>query len=151
MKINVNAKSIYFDMDGTIANFYGVDEWLPLIRSHSTLPYEIAEPLCSMQVLARLLNRLQREGWCIGIISWTSNDESESYHEAVEKAKREWLAKHLASVQFDEIHIVRYGIAKHEVAELPLGILFDDNEGVRKEWSGTAFDVEDILGVLKSL
>jgi hypothetical protein len=32
-----------------------------------------------------------------------------------------------------------------------MGILFDDNSSVRKEWKGTAFDVNDILRILKEL
>ena len=144
-------KALYFDMDGTLVDFYGVNEWLSLIHAHSTLPYEIAEPLCSMRILARLLNRLQREGWCIGIISWTSNDESKSYHEAVERAKLKWLAKHLPSVDFDELHIIPYGLEKHLIANFPNGILFDDNEEIRNMWEGEAFDETHIIEILKSL
>ena len=37
---------IYFDMDGTIADLYGVENWLNDLRTERTTPYEIATPLC---------------------------------------------------------------------------------------------------------
>ena len=33
------AKKIYFDMDGTIADFYGVDGWLADLEAHNVRPY----------------------------------------------------------------------------------------------------------------
>ena len=97
---------IFFDMDGTIANLYGVENWLPMLRAENPKPYEIAKPLVNLSRLARHLNRLQRKGIEIGIISWGSKVASKEYDNAVEKAKIDWLARHLASVNFDEIHIV---------------------------------------------
>ena len=29
---NIKEKAIYFDMDGTIANLYAVENWLPMLR-----------------------------------------------------------------------------------------------------------------------
>ena len=37
--------TIYFDMDGTLANFYGVENWLDYLENEDTTPYEIAKPL----------------------------------------------------------------------------------------------------------
>ena len=53
---------IWFDMDGTIADLYGVKNWLDRLRAYDPKPYEEAEPLCSMKALAKLLNALQRRG-----------------------------------------------------------------------------------------
>jgi phosphoserine phosphatase len=44
-------KILVFDMDGTIANFYGVKGWLDYLINEDTTPYEIAEPLYDMDVL----------------------------------------------------------------------------------------------------
>ena len=54
------AKAIYFDMDGTIANFYGVPNWLECLAANDPTPYKVAKPLVNMNVLARLLNRVLR-------------------------------------------------------------------------------------------
>jgi hypothetical protein len=57
----------------------------------------------------------------------------------------------MPSVNWDEIHITPYGVPKSTAVNHPMGILFDDNSSVRKEWKGTAFDVDDILQILKEL
>ena len=144
-------KTIYFDMDGTIADLYAVENWLPKLRSADASPYEDAVPMVRMNLLARLLNRLQTEGYRLGIVSWLAKNSDEDYDEAVTKAKLSWLETHLASVHFDEVHIVKYGTPKHEIVENPLGILFDDEAPNREKWLGTAYDVTDIIGTLKSL
>ena len=33
-------RTIVFDMDGTIADFYGVDGWLDYLKAENTTPYE---------------------------------------------------------------------------------------------------------------
>lgn len=144
-------KAIYFDMDGTIANLYGVENWLPKLRAYDPSPYAEALPLVRLSVLARMLNRLQRNGYTLGIISWVSKDPDPTYGEAVTAAKLEWLAKHLPSVEWNEIHIVAYGTPKQTLADYPDGILFDDEEKNREEWLGIAFDETDIIEILKGL
>lgn len=144
-------KAIYFDMDGTIANLYGVEDWLPKLRAYDPSPYTEALPLVRLSVLARMLNRLQRNGYTLGIISWVSKDPDPTYGEAVTIAKLEWLAKHLPSVEWNEIHIVAYGTPKQTLADYPDGILFDDEEKNREDWLGIAFDETDIIEILKGL
>lgn len=144
-------KSIVLDLDGTIANLYAVEGWLSMLRAEDTTPYTLAEPMVKMNVLARLLNSLKRKGWTIEIVSWTAKNGTKEYNERVRKAKIEWLKTHLKSVQFDEIHIVEYGTPKSKVAKNPNGILFDDEEQNRIEWKGTAFDVDNIIEVLKEV
>lgn len=144
-------KAIYFDMDGTIANLYGVEDWLPKLRAYDPSPYAEALPLVRLSVLARMLNRLQRNGYTLGIISWVSKDPDPTYGEAVTAAKLEWLAKHLPSVEWNEIHIVAYGTPKQTLANFPDGILFDDEAQNRENWLGIAFDETDIIEILKGL
>ena len=144
-------KAIYFDMDGTIANLYGVEDWLPKLRAYDPSPYMEALPLIRLSVLARMLNRLQKNGYTLGIISWVSKDPDPTYGEAVTAAKLEWLAKHLPSVEWNEIHIVAYGTPKQTLADYPDGILFDDEERNREDWLGIAFDETDIIEILKGL
>lgn len=144
-------KAIYFDMDGTIANLYGVDGWLEYLTNENVTPYAKATPLVRLCTLARLLNRLQREGWHIGVVSWLAKNGSEDYNRRVTKVKIEWLNRHLASVEWNEIKIVEYGTPKEEVVNMPLGILFDDEERNRRNWKGVAYDERKILEVLKAV
>lgn len=143
--------TIWFDMDGTIADLYGVENWLEYLVALDTFPYEMARPLVKLNTLARVLNKLQREGYHIGIISWLSKNGTADYDKAVTRAKTEWLEKHLASVQFDEIHIVKYGTPKQMFAKTENDILFDDEEKNRNDWTGVAFDVNAILEILKGI
>ena len=83
--------TINFDMDGTIADLYGVENWLEDLLHEDVRPYVEAAPLVNLQRLARLLNRLIRNGYTVNIISWTSRGGSEEYHEAIKAAKLAWL------------------------------------------------------------
>ena len=144
-------KTIYFDMDGTIANLYGVDGWLDMIINRDATPYRVAEPMVRMNTLARILNNLIKKGYTIGIVSWLAKNSNAEYDEKVTKAKIDWLHTHLKSVHFEEIHIVPYGTPKYEVVNNPNGILFDDEEPNRTKWNGTAYDVNEIIEVSKAI
>lgn len=142
---------IMFDMDGTIADLYGVENWLEMLINHDETPYKVAKTLVNMNILARYLNKLQAKGFKIGIISWLAKNSDKEYDEKVAKAKRNWLKNHLASVKFDIIEIVPHGTDKNIVAENENDILFDDEINNRKNWNGKAYDVNNIIGVLKGL
>ena len=141
MKIN-------FDMDGTIADLYGVSDWLEDLLHEDVRPYVEARPLVNLQALARVLNRLIRAGYEVNIISWTSRNGSEEYNEAVRQAKIKWLRQHLASVQFSEIIIIPYGTPKELFSD---GILFDDEEHNRTAWGEGAYTEKEIFEILKNL
>ena len=143
--------TIYFDMDGTIANLYGVENWLPKLQNEDASPYTDAKPLIRLATLARLLNKAQRNGHKVGIVSWLAKNSTENYDEKVTNAKIEWLNTHLKSVQFDEIRIGKYGTPKSTMVNDKNGILFDDEEPNRIEWKGTSHNVDNIIEVLKGI
>lgn len=143
--------TIWFDMDGTLNKFYDVPDWLPKLRSYDPSPYADAAVMHNMSLLARYLNKLQAMGYRIGIISWLSRKSTREYDEAVTAVKYEWLHTHLSSVTFDYIHITGYGFPKERFATSATDILFDDNEEIRKAWTGTAYEPNQILSVLKEL
>lgn len=141
-------KAINFDMDGTLANLYGVANWLQYLQNNDEYPYAVAKPLLNMSILARYLNKLQAKGYEINIISWLSKNSNAEYDKAVSKAKTEWLQKYLKSVHFNNIYILPYGTPKNTIS---CGVLFDDEEPNRNIWGEGAYDVHNILGVLKEL
>ena len=143
--------TINFDMDGTIADLYGVENWLDYLIAENTLPYAEAKPLVRLNLLARRLNALQRNGYEIAVISWLSKCGSEEYNRAVTEVKLEWLAKHLPSVNWDRVTIVPYGTPKQNFCNNPLDILFDDEERNRNNWTGRAYDVQNILEILREI
>ena len=141
-------KMIWFDMDGTIADLYGDPDWLAKLRAYNPEPYANALPLLNMSLLARYLNKLQKQGYKICVVSWLSKEPNELYDRLVTEAKKAWLAKHLASVRFDIIDIIPYGTPKGVGRN---GILFDDELQNREQWGELAYDVHNIIETLKGL
>lgn len=144
----MEARKIWLDMDGTIADLYGVPDWLPKLQASNPEPYAIAKPLVNMSVLARLLNNRQKDGFQICIITALSKNSTPEYDEKVKQAKLAWLRQHLASVQFDEIRFVPYTFVKNE-ANTGDDILFDDEARHLLAWTGLAIHAENILSALK--
>ena len=141
---------ICWDMDGTVANLYGVENWLDYLIAGDPYPYEAAEPLVNLSRLARYLNRLQKMGHKLVIISWLSKNSTPEYDAMVTCAKMVWLVKHLPSVRWNEINIVPYGTNKWETCGD--GILFDDEARNRESWDGDgAFSPDEIFEVLAEL
>ena len=142
--------TIYFDMDGTIADLYAVENWLESLRAESPAPYEQASPMCNFSLLARYLNKIQKQGVKIGVISWGSKVSTNEYLAAVAQAKRKWLKQHLRSVQWDEIHIVPYGTPKEQYKQ-ENDMLFDDELQNRLNWGSGASSAENLLTKIKFL
>lgn len=142
--------TIYFDLDGTIADLYNVPNWLEKIRSESESPYIEARPLCNLSQLARALNKLQQNGYKIGVITWLSKNATPDFAEKIRIAKRTWLRQHLPSVDWNEMHMIKYGTPKHSICKCPDGILFDDEEDIRKKWAkkGQAYSPMQIFEVI---
>ena len=141
--------TIYFDMDGTLCDLYGVENWLPKLRTFDPSPYRDADPLLHLSTFARRLNTLRRNGYRIGIISWLSKNSTIEYDEMVTDAKLEWLRTHLKSVEWDEIFILPYGTPKSSVVTDADAILFDDEKQNREEWKGLALGVDCIMEILR--
>lgn len=136
-------KMLVFDMDGTIADLYGVENWLPMLRAEDPTPYIVAKPMYDMDILNLILGVLKTQGWKIVVTSWLSKESTMAYDEKVSKAKREWLERY--NFPCDEMNFVAYGTIKHEVTRSQGGfqILVDDNEEVRKSWKmGTTINAK---------
>ena len=150
-------KMLVFDMDGTVADLYGVDNWLPMLRSENPLPYIVAKPMWDMVVLADLLNEFRAQGGIVAVVSWLSMGSTQQYKEMVRLAKREWLEKF--GFPADKIHLVQYGATKANSVRKCLedgetAILFDDSEKVRSGWHlGETIDPQeqDIIEVIRGL
>ena len=129
-----NEKILVFDMDGTIADLYGVDGWLEDLRNQNPRPYEIARPLYDTDTLNEILNLLRVCGWKVVVTTWLAKESTNEYKKAVAEAKTAWLKKF--DFPYDEIHIVQYGTTKANCTRKLGGyqILVDDNEKVRKGW-----------------
>ena len=144
------SKTLVFDMDGTIADLYGVDNWLDYLQNENPLPYLIAKPIYQIEDLNLLIGVLKGLGWHIVVTSWLAKDSSKEYDEKVRKAKIAWLKA--INFDYDEIHLVKYGTTKANCTRKRGGvqILIDDNEKVRKGWTlGYTIDAKN--NILKAL
>ena len=145
-------KLIVFDMDGTIADLFKVNNWLERLRASDPTPYSEAEPIYNMEELNNLLLALKDKGYRIAVTSWLSKDSTPEYSEAVRKAKREWLNRQ--GFPYDEIHLIKYGATKQDATRHHKceQILIDDNAKIRKGWHGPVIDANnDIIAELKKL
>lgn len=149
-------KEICFDMDGSIADFYGVPNWLKMIRAFDPTPYKVAKPMWDMTALANVLHQLQENGIEISIVTWRSKESNPVFDTLTRNAKLQWLAQY--NFPFDYFHCVRYGATKADSIRKRLkdgeAILIDDNKKVRAGWHlGATIDptTENIIEVLKEL
>lgn len=141
---------IWFDMDGTIADLYGVEGWLEMLINGDATPYAIAKPLINLSLLARLMNKAQKNGYEICVVSALAKNSTKEYDEAVIEAKLGWLGSHLKSVHFNEIRFVPYTFVKNGVNE-GNDLLFDDEERHLTAWTGKAVHASEIIETLKAL
>ena len=150
-------RMIVWDMDGTIADLYGVDGWLEMLRAENPLPYEIAKPMWDMERLVNVIRGLQDFGIEQRIVTWLAMDSTEEYKVETRNAKREWLEQF--DFPYDHFHGVQFGATKADsvrkyLAEDETAILIDDSAKVRKGWhlgetvDPAEVDIIDFLGTL---
>ena len=150
-------KMICFDMDGSIANLYGVENWLSMLRAEDPTPYRTASPMWDMEKLAEIIKALMALGIEVRVITWLSKESSEEYKTATRKAKREWLDKY--NFPYNAFHGIQYGRTKADSVRSLLNddeeaILIDDNSKVRNGWHlGRTIDptAVNLIEVLKQL
>lgn len=144
-------QTIYFDMDGTIADLYSVPNWLEKLHNEDVSPYQDARPLVDPDIFNTLISDLLEAGYLLGVISWAAMGGSSEYARATRKAKKEWLLKFCPEL-LNEFHVVKYDTPKHKIAKNKDSILVDDNEQVRQAWNnGMTIDASDADELIKQL
>lgn len=151
------SKILVFDMDGTICDLYGVDNWLEDLRAENPAPYTNAKPIYDTDILNALIESFKANGWRIVVTTWLSKSSSKEYDNLVREAKLAWLEKY--GFPYDEIHLVKYGTTKANCTRRHGGfqVLVDDNAEVRKGWHlGDTIDaneniIEQLIDLLESI
>lgn len=130
-----NNNWIWFDMDGTIADLYGVDGWLDDLVALKTRPYEKAKDLYNIIDLLEVMVALKEKGYNLGVISWGSKANNDEFDKRVEKVKIEWLKNRLLDTLLDKIIVTPYGVCKADTCKkYGVGVLVDDEEQNRNAW-----------------
>ena len=145
-------KVINFDMDGTLFDLYGVENWLPKLRAGDASPYRDASPMVNFSELEIVLAKLQARGWKINIVSWLAKGSDSDYDAKVTQAKIDSIRNHFPHFWFNNVHIVPYGTPKYEIEQ---GVLFDDEIQNRIDWmnnnqQNVAYNVWNILNICKN-
>lgn len=158
MNSSNNNATIYFDLDGTIADLYGFSGWLDCLQNEQTDPYTEAGLLVDGEQFRNFLTAGKGAGILFGIISWGAKNASKDYQKAIRRAKVAWLKKNDLLEYFSELHVVKYGTPKNRAAKDRTGVLIDDELqrwNVEKLVDANNFrnilNVENLWGCLFSL
>lgn len=125
---------IIFDMDGTIADLYHVENWLDKLRAEDASPYTDAAPMWDMELMRELLNSIKSCGHELVVVSWLFKESTLDYNRATRKAKRDWLRTQELYELMDEIHLVKYGTPKSKyLSTETINFVLDDSMEVAKD------------------
>lgn len=133
-------KTVYLDMDGTIANLYEIENWLPRLRAEDKTIFLECEPMISEK---ELLDKFPTENFEMKILSMTPLNATENYCLDVINQKNEWLNKYFPSIT-KRIY-KPYGHNKN-LKNSENAILIDDSEPIRKSWRGIAINPVELWG-----
>lgn len=137
-------KKLFFDMDGTIADLYGTENWLEMLLAETKNLFRNLKVMHDKEKLTKAIKDLQAKGFEIGVITWTPKEVSEEYIGIVAEEKRNWIAEHFPMIT--EIHCLGYGVPKQNapIKKSGLMILADDNTEVNEMWD-TSIQRKSIL------
>lgn len=128
----------YLDMDGTIANLYGIENWLPRLRNEDEIIFLECEPIISEE---ELFKHFPKEKYEIRILSMTPLGATAEYCKNVEEQKNAWLDKYFPSIT-KRIYKA-YGHNKN-LKNSENAILIDDSEPIRNSWKGIAINPTEL-------
>ena len=128
-------KTLYFDMDGTIADLYGQENWLNDLLAEKRGLFRNLRIMHDKAELVNALETLRNLGFNLEIITWTPKNVSQEYVEIVENEKIAWVNENLP--YFEKITCLPYGTPKQKALSTRenLQILVDDNLEVVEMWN----------------
>lgn len=131
-------RTVYFDMDGTLADLYGVHDVFKRLDNNDASVYIEAAPIPKY---VEMLKEFKNMGYMVGIITagsrfppGTPDDVRDKMNEDTAEAKQQWLQEQGLSSYIDSFQFIPYGVSKYEVAEDKTAILVDDDDRVLSTW-----------------
>lgn len=130
----------FLDMDGTLFNLYGKDNWLDLLENEIPGAFvgdgmkDGLMPALSLDSMHNIIYKLMDLGVSFGVISWLPFAASPLYSETCRNEKLNWLAQNFPMIT--DIAIIPYGIEKQKAItkRAQTMYLIDDNSEVCKTW-----------------
>lgn len=128
------AKCIMFDMDGTVYDLYGVDNWLDKLNNSDVSVYCDGAPKVDLDKLAEVCLALIDKGYEIGVITWLAKNGSDRFNRNTTETKKLWVKNNMPYVT--RFTAQKYGTPKQKALDrtFKFAILVDDNKEVREMW-----------------
>lgn len=130
---------VYLDMDGTIADLYGINNWLPRLQNEDSTIFLECRPLITEDTLLKIFPTSHYE---IIILSMTPKNATKEYCNGVAAQKNQWLDKYFPSIS--KRIFKKYGNNKNLKNSIN-AILVDDNELIRNNFKGLALNPNEIF------
>lgn len=131
-------RTVYFDMDGTIADLYGVKDVFKRLDNNDASPYREAAPIVEY---IDMMHHFKEMGYRVGIITagsrfppGTPQSIKDMMNKETEANKIGWLKTHGIWALLDSFQFIPYGVSKYEMAQDKTGILVDDEDKVLNTW-----------------
>ena len=125
-------KTVYLDMDGTIADLYNQENWLDKLINEDEKIFLNCKPMITEQELLKIFPTSKYD---LRICSMTPKNATKEYCQNVIEQKNSWLDKFFPSIT--KRHYLPYGHNKNYKNSKNC-ILVDDNETIRANYKGLA-------------
>ena len=128
------AKTIVFDMDGTVYDLYNVDNWLEKLNNSDVSVYADGAPMVDLTELETVCLALIAKGWEISVITWLAKDSDTIFDYYTTETKRAWVKINMPYVK--NFTAQKYGTPKQKALSRSIkkAILVDDNADVCAKW-----------------
>lgn len=125
---------VYLDMDGTIADLYGIDGWLQKLEREKKNLFTSCKAMITEEELFKIFPEHKYE---IHILSMTPKNATKEYCEQVIAEKNIWLDLFFPKIT-KRIYL-KYGNNKN-LKNSQKHILVDDNKIIRENFRGLAIE-----------
>lgn len=123
-------KIVYFDMDGTIADLYGVENVFKRLDALDASVYLEAEPI---QEYIQMIRDFHHMGYEVNILSCLGMISEEVFDKNTKENKDKWLDKYVGCEYINKRIYIPNTKHKEEYIDA-IGILVDDDERVLVNW-----------------
>ena len=124
---------IYFDLDGTVYDLFGVPNWLEKLNTEDVSVYSEGSSLFANDFY-KVVSALMRYGVRFGVITWGSMTATPEFAEQTREVKLNWVQENLPFVE--TFVYQEYGTPKQQAIKnrTKNDILIDDNSDVLRVW-----------------
>ncbi|MGN0961492.1 MAG: hypothetical protein ACI4PF_04765 [Christensenellales bacterium] len=128
------SKKIYFDLDGTVYNLYGIENWLQYLDEENSEVFLMGDFMVDYKKFMDCIASLTKKGYSFGVITWLPMRASVEFEEDCRQQKIKWVKQFLPFVT--EITCQSYGIPKQNAIQKKSEKMFliDDNKEVCNIW-----------------